>query len=225
MRTVYHEKLSELADQLGTLCGLGRGRDGARDPGAVASRPRLGGASDQRPRPDRGAGHACRRECRYIAGTAAAGGRRTAQYRQLGADRRRCGSDGRTGRACGQDHRSRHPDHVLPAEVERYFTEMGRVAVKLANIAQEALLTRDPDKAARIREQDDEMDELHRQLFTMLMDREWKTKIPPGLMLRCSAGSTSASPITQSRYEPAGGLPGDRHATPGTRSGDVLDAR
>ena len=74
--------------------------------------------------------------------------------------------------------RQRHPDHVLPAEVEGYFAEMGRVAVELANSAQEVLLTRDPDKAARIREQDDEMDELHRQLFTELMDREWKHGVP-----------------------------------------------
>ena len=44
--------------------------------------------------------------------------------------------------------------------------------------AQEVLLTRDPDKAARIREQDDEMDELHRQLFTVLMDRAWKEGVP-----------------------------------------------
>jgi phosphate transport system protein len=36
------------------------------------------------------------------------------------------------------------------------------------------LLTRDPEKAARIREEDDAMDDLHRHLFTVLMDREWK---------------------------------------------------
>jgi len=40
------------------------------------------------------------------------------------------------------------------------------------------LLTRDPDKAARIRQQDDAMDELHRQLFTELMDREWTHGVP-----------------------------------------------
>ena len=33
---------------------------------------------------------------------------------------------------------------------------------------------RDPEKAARIREEDDAMDDLHRHLFTVLMDREWK---------------------------------------------------
>jgi phosphate transport system protein len=74
--------------------------------------------------------------------------------------------------------RQRHPEHVLPAEVEGYFAEMGRVAVELANNAQEVLLTRDPGKAAGIRQQDDAMDELHRQLFTELMDREWTHGVP-----------------------------------------------
>src|SRR6266403_4249823 len=70
--------------------------------------------------------------------------------------------------------RRRHPQHALPEEVNGYFAEMGRVAVELGNSAQEVLVTRDPEKAARIREQDDAMDDLHRHLFTVLMDREWK---------------------------------------------------
>jgi phosphate transport system protein len=71
--------------------------------------------------------------------------------------------------------RQRHPEHVLPAEVEGYFAEMGRVAVELANSAQEVLLTRNPGKAAHIREQDDA---LHTQLFNGLMDREWTHGVP-----------------------------------------------
>jgi phosphate transport system protein len=70
--------------------------------------------------------------------------------------------------------RRRHPQHVLPAEVNADFAEMGRLAVELGNNAQEVLLSRDPDKAARIRQEDDAMDELHRHLFSVLMDREWK---------------------------------------------------
>ena len=70
--------------------------------------------------------------------------------------------------------RWRHPQHALPEEVNGYFAEMGSIAVKLGNNAQEVLLTRDPRKAARIRREDDAMDDLHRHLFTMLMDREWK---------------------------------------------------
>ena len=70
--------------------------------------------------------------------------------------------------------RRRHPQHALPEEVNGYFAEMGRVAVELGNSAQEVLLTRDPEKAARISEEDDAMDDLHRHLFTVLMDKEWK---------------------------------------------------
>ncbi|BBX31978.1 phosphate transporter regulatory protein PhoU [Mycolicibacterium mageritense DSM 44476 = CIP 104973] len=70
--------------------------------------------------------------------------------------------------------RRRHPQHALPEEVNGYFAEMGRVAVELGHAAREVLVTRDPEKAARIQEEDDAMDDLHRHLFTVLMDREWK---------------------------------------------------
>jgi phosphate transport system protein len=70
--------------------------------------------------------------------------------------------------------RRRHPQHALPEEVNGYFAEMGRVAVELGNSAQEVVVSRDPDKAARLREEDDAMDDLHRHLFSVLMDRDWK---------------------------------------------------
>jgi phosphate transport system protein len=70
--------------------------------------------------------------------------------------------------------RRRHPQHALPEEVNGYFAEMGRVAVELGNAAQEVVVSGDPEKAARLREEDDAMDDLHRHLFTVLMDREWR---------------------------------------------------
>lgn len=70
--------------------------------------------------------------------------------------------------------RRRHPQHALPEEVNGYFAEMGRVAVELGNSAEQALRTRDPERAAQIHDDDDAMDDLHRHLFTVLMDREWK---------------------------------------------------
>jgi phosphate transport system protein len=51
---------------------------------------------------------------------------------------------------------------------------MGRLAVELGNSAKGVVLTGDPYKAAQIRHQDDAMDELHRHLFTVLTDHEWK---------------------------------------------------
>lgn len=70
--------------------------------------------------------------------------------------------------------RRRHPQHTLPEEVNGYFAEMGRVAVELGDSAREVILSHDPEKARRIREEDDAMDDLHRHLFSVLMDREWK---------------------------------------------------
>jgi len=70
--------------------------------------------------------------------------------------------------------RRRHPQHTLPEEVNGYFAEMGRIAVDLGNSAREVLVSRDPDQARLIREEDDAMDDLHRHLFSVMMDREWK---------------------------------------------------
>jgi phosphate transport system protein len=70
--------------------------------------------------------------------------------------------------------RRRHPRHTLPEEVNGYFAEMGHLAVELGKKAQEALNTLDPGHAVSISEDDDAMDHLHRHLFTVLLDREWK---------------------------------------------------
>ncbi|MGU3432283.1 phosphate signaling complex protein PhoU [Actinomycetes bacterium M1A6_2h] len=69
--------------------------------------------------------------------------------------------------------RRRHPQHALPEEVNGYFAEMGRIAVALGASAREVLETRDPERAAKLREEDEAMDDLHRHLFSVLMDREW----------------------------------------------------
>jgi phosphate transport system protein len=70
--------------------------------------------------------------------------------------------------------RRRHPHHALPDEVEGVFAEMGRIAVDLGNSAKEVVLSRDPKQAAQISREDDAMDQLHKQLFSVLMDTEWK---------------------------------------------------
>jgi phosphate transport system protein len=69
--------------------------------------------------------------------------------------------------------RLRHPQCCVPDALRGYFTEMSSVAVQLARTAQEVLASRDPDKAALLREQDDVVDARHRQLFTVLMDHNW----------------------------------------------------
>ncbi|MBU3061226.1 phosphate signaling complex protein PhoU [Nocardia sp. NEAU-G5] len=70
--------------------------------------------------------------------------------------------------------RRRHPNHALPEAVNGYFAEMGRIAVNMGAAAKEVLETRDPERAAQLNEDDEAMDDLHRHLFSLLMDREWK---------------------------------------------------
>jgi phosphate transport system protein len=69
--------------------------------------------------------------------------------------------------------RRRHPGHAVPDHVNLDFAEMGRVAVELANAARSVLLDPDPVIAARIDVEDDTMDNLHRHLFTVLLDHDW----------------------------------------------------
>ena len=70
--------------------------------------------------------------------------------------------------------RRRHPAHAIPEEVNSLFAEMGRIAVDLGNAAKDVVQSGDPRKAAQLDHDDDAMDDLHRQLFGVLMDPEWK---------------------------------------------------
>jgi phosphate transport system protein len=70
--------------------------------------------------------------------------------------------------------RRRHPAKTLPEEVNGYFAEMGRLAVTMATNAREVLTTQNPDDALKLQDDDDAMDDLHRHLFTVLMDHQWK---------------------------------------------------
>jgi len=70
--------------------------------------------------------------------------------------------------------RLRHPECALPDDVRASFAAMGSGAVQLARTAREVLLTGDPDKAGRLRAEDDAVDAEHRHLFTLLIDHKWQ---------------------------------------------------
>ncbi|MGI5127018.1 phosphate signaling complex protein PhoU [Pseudonocardia sp. CA-107938] len=80
-----------------------------------------------------------------------------------------------------QAARRRHPQPVLPAEVAPYFAEMGRIGVDLARKAGEMVRTRDLAQATALEAEDDAMDDLHRHLFTVLMDHSWPHGVGPAV--------------------------------------------
>ena len=77
--------------------------------------------------------------------------------------------------------RRRHPDLVLPGEVTPYFAEMGRVALDLAQDARRVILDRDIELAFTMESDDDAMDDLHRHLFTVMMNKDWPHGVAPAV--------------------------------------------
>jgi phosphate transport system protein len=174
MRTAYHEQLAALADQLGEMCGLAgvameRATQALLQADLVLAEQVITDHEQITLRSARA------EEAAFVLlalQAPVAGDLRTiVSAIQIAADIDRMGA---LALHVAKIARRRHPQHALPEEVNGYFAEMGRVAVELGSSAQEALITRDPEKAALISEEDDAMDDLHRHLFTVLMDREWK---------------------------------------------------
>ncbi|ORB61476.1 phosphate signaling complex protein PhoU [Mycolicibacterium tusciae] len=174
MRTAYHDQLDQLSGQLGDMCGLAgaameRATQALLQADLVLAEQVIGDHEQII------AMSARAEEAAFVllALQAPVAGdlRSIVTAIQIVADVDRMGA---LALHVAKIARRRHPQHALPEEVNGYFAEMGRVAVELGNSAQEVLVTRDPEKAARISEEDDAMDDLHRHLFTVLMDREWK---------------------------------------------------
>lgn len=174
MRTAYHEQLSDLAEQLGTMCGLAgmameRATQALLQADLVVAEQVI---SDH----EKIASMSARAEesafvLLALQAPVAGDLRAIVSSIQMVADIDRMGA---LALHVAKIARRRHPQHALPEEVNGYFAEMGRVAVDLGNSAREVLLSRDPEKAARIREEDDAMDDLHRHLFSVMMDKEWR---------------------------------------------------
>jgi phosphate transport system protein len=68
--------------------------------------------------------------------------------------------------------RRRHPEPVVPAVLAPRFVEMGRLAVWLAVMAGRAIETQDAPLARTLVSVDDDMDDLHRTLFTVIGYRD-----------------------------------------------------
>jgi len=69
--------------------------------------------------------------------------------------------------------RLRHPNSAVPPELLSTIEEMGRVARLISDKVGGVINSRDVDTALEVEKDDDEMDKLHRKLFTTLMDDSW----------------------------------------------------
>ena len=69
--------------------------------------------------------------------------------------------------------RLRHPNSAVPSELLLTIEEMGQVARSISDKVGGVINSRDVDTAMEVEKDDDEMDKLHRKLFTTLMDESW----------------------------------------------------
>jgi phosphate transport system protein len=97
--------------------------------------------------------------------------------------------------------RRRHPAHAIPEEVNSFFADMGRIAVDLGNTAKDVVLSGDPGKTAQLDHDDDAMDDLHRQLFGLLMDPEWKYGVAAAVDVTLLGATTNVSLTMPSRSD------------------------
>jgi phosphate transport system protein len=175
MRTAYHEHLSALTEQLAQMCDLAGAAMGRATQALLQAD--LGLADGVIADHEQIVAMSTRAEANAVSLLAlqqpVAGELRSiVGALQIAADVDRMGA---LAMHVAKITRQRHPQHVLPEQVKDCFSEMGRVAVELGNAAQQVLLTHDAQKAARLRNEDDTMDKLHRDLYGVLMDdRQWK---------------------------------------------------
>jgi len=69
--------------------------------------------------------------------------------------------------------RMRYPNGAIPAELVPTITAMGSVADKLIDKLSSVMEHRDEVRALEIETDDDEMDKLHRDLISVLLDDDW----------------------------------------------------
>jgi phosphate transport system protein len=181
MRTAYHKQLDDLASQLGEMCGLaGVAMKRATQALLEADIDAAGQVIRDHERIVALRAQAEKEAFALLALQQPVAGELRAIFSsiQIIADTERMGA---LAVHVAKIARREYPKQVLPEEVRGWFAEMGKVAIALGDSAKQVLVSRDPQQAARLHEQDDAMDELHRQLFGVLIDNNWKHGVPVGV--------------------------------------------
>ncbi len=69
--------------------------------------------------------------------------------------------------------RRRYPDSAVPPVLRSTILEMGQVAERIVSKAGSVIASKDLASAIELEQDDDEMDRLHRQIFTQLLGGSW----------------------------------------------------
>jgi phosphate transport system protein len=70
--------------------------------------------------------------------------------------------------------RLRYPNPSIPAELKDTFEKMGQAASKIVEQTGQVIASRDTSLADEMKKYDDTLDDLHRELFTVVLSDDWK---------------------------------------------------
>ncbi len=70
--------------------------------------------------------------------------------------------------------RRRYPATAVPAQLRATVLKMGHVAEEIVAKASNVIAQRDIEMAAELERDDDVMDDLHKRLFTLILDEKWE---------------------------------------------------
>ncbi|MFF0284490.1 phosphate signaling complex protein PhoU [Rhodococcus aetherivorans] len=178
MRTKFHEQLDELTDRLASMCHLAREAVQVATEALVrADLPLAERVVDLAEQIEELRGP-CEDQALGLLALQAPVARDLRQVVtgvHLVADLSRMGG---LAQHVADSVRRRHPDHVACGEAEELLTRMGRVAAELAGLAERVLRTHDPELAAEVGSRDDELDDLHRRLLTLIQGPAWTGSVP-----------------------------------------------
>ena len=73
--------------------------------------------------------------------------------------------------------RLRYPNPSVPEELRETFRQMGAAATKIVDETGRVIATRDADLAEKIKVYDDELDRLHRELFSVVLADDWTESV------------------------------------------------
>lgn len=177
MRTVYHQRLSALSDQLVLMCRMAgdavtaaaRALDTA-DPTAIGEAFAADRQVTAMREPCEAAAVALLAQQAPVAGEL----RQVVSAIQLVADLTRMSSLAH--HIATTVHR-RHPEPVTTTGAAPVLARMGNLATELVAAAAAILASHDPDRAGQLDRDDDEMDALHRELFTIMLAPDWHGRI------------------------------------------------
>jgi phosphate transport system protein len=77
--------------------------------------------------------------------------------------------------------RRRYPASAVPPALRGTVLEMGNTAQEIVAKAGSVIAGRDIEMAAQLEKDDDVMDELHRQLFRLILDDRWDEGVEPAI--------------------------------------------